>query len=73
MKETEKREINSITNEDSDGSINKIITFTSDIELNDNEDVEQNAIVQDMQFNNDEIATKAITKNNNFNIIFNKN
>ena len=73
MKETEKREINFIINEDSDGSINKIITFTSDIELNNNEDVEQNPIVQDMQFNNDDITTKAITKNNNCIIIFNKN
>ena len=73
MKETEKREINFITNEDSDGSINKIITFTSDVELNDNEDVEQNAIAQDMQFNNDDIITKTITDNNNCIIIFNKN
>jgi hypothetical protein len=73
LEESETRIINFITNEDSDGTTNKVITFTSDTELNDDENIEQNAIIEEMQFNSDDERTKSIIENNNCILNFNKN
>jgi len=73
LEESEKRVVNFIVNEDSDGTTNKIITFTSDTVLNEDEDIEKNALIEDVQFNNDDERTKSITDNNNCIIKFNKN
>ena len=73
LKESEKRVINFITNEDSDGTTNKVITFASDTELNEDENIEQNAVIEEIQFNNDDERTKSIVENNNSILKFNKN
>ena len=73
LEESEKRVINFIINEGADGTANKVITFTSNTELNEDENIEQNALIEDMQFNNDDERTKSIVENNNCILKFNKN
>jgi hypothetical protein len=73
LEESETRVINFITTEGSDGTTNKVITFTSDIELSEDENIEQNALIKDMQFNDNDENTKSIVENNNFILKFNKN
>ena len=63
------REIILTTSEDSNGSKNSIISFTCD-EIFNNED---NIKVLDLSFNNDNLITNTVTKNNNCTLRFDKN
>ena len=65
---TGEREIILTTSEDSNGSINSIISFTSDEEFNDGDNIK----VLDILFNNDNLVTDTVTKNNNCTIRFDK-
>ena len=61
------------TNEDSDGSENKIITFISDNLSNDLKDTNTEVKIEDIKFNNDNPTTKIVIDKNACSINFDKN
>ena len=68
---SEERDFTFITSDESDGTLNKKITFVSEEELNDGEDIVNNAKMEDMQFNTGDTLTKTITEKNNCKLIYN--
>lgn len=69
---SQERDFTFITSDESDGTLKKI-TFISKEELNEAEDIVNNAKIEDMQYNFDGTLTKAITDKNNCKLIYNNN
>lgn len=69
----ESKNITLTTNEDSDGTENKIIEFISDDLSDDMNDTNQEIKIEEIQFNVDSPTTKNVVENNNCSINLDKN
>ena len=65
LQDSIEREIVLTTNDDSDGSKNKLVSFISNEEFNNLGETEKNIQIKDIQFNNDNSITQTVTSSNN--------
>ena len=73
LQDSIEREIVLTTNDDSDGSKNKLVSFISNEEFNNLGETEKNIQIKDIQFNNDNSITQTVTSSNNCLLNFDKN
>ena len=69
LRNLEEKEIILITNEYSNGDVNKIISFTSDEEYSERKNIQ----IKNIEFNNDDSLTSTVTNNNNCSLKFDSN
>ena len=73
LRNLEETQVILTTNDDSDGSTNKIITFISEDLRNELRKIDDNIQVEDIKFNYDNPITKTVTENNFCTLKFDKN